>query len=248
MGQPSRPPARGTRTVGMCSFDARIRGSTRPPLGEKRERAWLSNKFAKTMIWSTDVLLAEHLQFPLVLIAIAGLQVLTGTVFASGAPDGLNNCTCVFGSSLKADSMRGRTSRQSRPPFPQPNGGTAIELMPNRCISATNARSPRRISSIRDFSLQCRLVGKLTMYRGFTTRPVSQINICPGRTSLARQAVAYASKFSGQACLNCKAMPLPMKPSQLTVLTRASTSAWRRLPVALRIIDRRVTNNTNSDQ
>jgi hypothetical protein len=31
-GQPGRPPARGTRTIGMCSFDARNRGSTRLPL------------------------------------------------------------------------------------------------------------------------------------------------------------------------------------------------------------------------
>ncbi len=42
-GQPSRPPARGTRTLGRCSFDARNRGSTRPPLkcigGLERTRA-----------------------------------------------------------------------------------------------------------------------------------------------------------------------------------------------------------------
>ena len=31
-GQPDRPPARGTRTIGMYSFDARNRGSTRLPL------------------------------------------------------------------------------------------------------------------------------------------------------------------------------------------------------------------------
>jgi hypothetical protein len=29
---PGRPTARGTRTIGMCSFDARNRGSTRLPL------------------------------------------------------------------------------------------------------------------------------------------------------------------------------------------------------------------------
>jgi len=34
-GQPGRPPARGTRTIGMCSFDARTRGSTRLPLKVK---------------------------------------------------------------------------------------------------------------------------------------------------------------------------------------------------------------------
>jgi hypothetical protein len=41
-GRPSRPPARGTRTIGMCSFDARNRGSTRLPLecsGELKECA-----------------------------------------------------------------------------------------------------------------------------------------------------------------------------------------------------------------
>ena len=39
-GQPGRPPARGTRTIGMCSFDARNRGSTRPSPIEvgKRDR------------------------------------------------------------------------------------------------------------------------------------------------------------------------------------------------------------------
>ena len=35
---PGRPPARGTRTIGMCSFDARIRGSTRPPFEGSRGR------------------------------------------------------------------------------------------------------------------------------------------------------------------------------------------------------------------
>jgi hypothetical protein len=35
--QPGRPPARGTRTIGMCSFDARNRGSTRLPLKMKYE-------------------------------------------------------------------------------------------------------------------------------------------------------------------------------------------------------------------
>jgi hypothetical protein len=34
-GQPGRPPARGTRTIGMCSLDARNRGSTRRPLKMK---------------------------------------------------------------------------------------------------------------------------------------------------------------------------------------------------------------------
>jgi len=31
-GSPGRPPARGTRTIRMCSFDARNRGSARQPL------------------------------------------------------------------------------------------------------------------------------------------------------------------------------------------------------------------------
>src|SRR5215831_2402838 len=43
-------------------------------------------------------------------------------------------------------------------------------------------------------------------------------------------------KFSGYACLNWSAMPLPMYPTQLTVLTRASVSACRRLPLACSII------------
>ena len=34
-GQPGCPPARGTRTIRMCSFDARTRGSTRLPLKRK---------------------------------------------------------------------------------------------------------------------------------------------------------------------------------------------------------------------
>src|ERR1044071_8227512 len=41
-GQTSHPPARGTRTIRMCSFDARNRGSTRLPLkrqGEKLKKA-----------------------------------------------------------------------------------------------------------------------------------------------------------------------------------------------------------------
>ena len=35
-GKPGRPPARGTRTIRMCSFDARTRGSTRLPLRMKQ--------------------------------------------------------------------------------------------------------------------------------------------------------------------------------------------------------------------
>ena len=32
--------ARATRTIRMCSFDARNRGSTRPPFEEGNEQAW----------------------------------------------------------------------------------------------------------------------------------------------------------------------------------------------------------------
>ena len=32
-GQPGRPPARGTRTIGMCSFDARSYGANQTTLG-----------------------------------------------------------------------------------------------------------------------------------------------------------------------------------------------------------------------
>src|SRR4029078_7889137 len=46
MGQePGRPPARGTRTIRMCSFDARKRGSTRLPL--KGEQASLDGSFRR---------------------------------------------------------------------------------------------------------------------------------------------------------------------------------------------------------
>ncbi len=34
-GEPGRSPARGTRTIRMCSFDARIRESTSPLFEEK---------------------------------------------------------------------------------------------------------------------------------------------------------------------------------------------------------------------
>src|SRR5437762_11204286 len=37
--------------------------------------------------------------------------------------------------------------------------------------------------------------------------------------------------MSGYFFLNCRATPLPITPSVFTVLTRASTSASRRLPV-----------------
>jgi hypothetical protein len=39
-GYPGRPPARGTRTIRMCSFDARNRGSTKLPCKERTRRAW----------------------------------------------------------------------------------------------------------------------------------------------------------------------------------------------------------------
>ena len=37
-GQPGHPPARGTRTMRMCSSDARTRGSTRPPPEKERRK------------------------------------------------------------------------------------------------------------------------------------------------------------------------------------------------------------------
>ena len=76
-GQPGRPPARGTRTIRMCSFDARTRGSTRLPFEGKGERAWrdgeerpgaLSARKAPTMKrWSLDARSkGQHWPLPLV--------------------------------------------------------------------------------------------------------------------------------------------------------------------------------------
>ena len=43
----------------------------------------------------------------------------------------------------------------------------------------------------------------------------------------------YSRNISGKIFLNCSAIPLPMTPTVLTVLTSASTSASRRVPVGL---------------
>ena len=41
---------------------------------------------------------------------------------------------------------------------------------------------------MRDLPRQWRFVGKLMMYRGLMSRPLSKMNICPGTTSPAWQA------------------------------------------------------------
>ena len=45
---------------------------------------------------------------------------------------GSNKSTFTSGKLVKAASMRGRTSAQFKPPLPQPNGGMAIDRIPNR--------------------------------------------------------------------------------------------------------------------
>ncbi len=47
--QPGRPPARGTRAIGMCSFDARNGRSIRTPSEEVNERAWKNGKGAGSL-------------------------------------------------------------------------------------------------------------------------------------------------------------------------------------------------------
>ncbi len=49
-GQPGRPPARGTRTIRMCSFDARNRGSTRPPSKRGSKKPW--QRSGRVACWS----------------------------------------------------------------------------------------------------------------------------------------------------------------------------------------------------
>src|SRR5262249_7637700 len=51
-----------------------------------------------------------------------------------------------------------------------------------------------------------------------------------------RHAAWYARKLSGHAFLNWSAIPRPMKPTQLTVLTSASVSSARMSPVLYSII------------
>src|SRR5271156_1793451 len=70
------------------------------------------------------------------------------------------------------------------------------------------------------------------IYFGFVIVPVSNTNMRPGCTSCRAQAAAYALKLAGKAFLNCSAIPRPMMPTQLTVLTNASASAARISPVA----------------
>jgi hypothetical protein len=74
------------------------------------------------------------------------------------------------------------------------------------------------------------------MKRGFVSWPVSNMNIRPGTTSFRLQAASYALKFAGYSRLNCAAIPRPMKPTQLTVLTMASVSARRMLPFVNSIV------------
>lgn len=84
--------------------------------------------------------------------------------------------------------MSGLTTAQSKPPFPHPRGGIAIDVIPSCCTFWTKATNPLCISSILDLPFQWRLVGKLIMYLGLNKLPVGNINIRPGCTSPFLQA------------------------------------------------------------
>ena len=55
------------------------------------------------------------------------------------------------------------------PPRPLPSGGMAIERMFFSRITRCRSRRPASMSSIRILPRQCRLVGKLIMYRGLVS-------------------------------------------------------------------------------
>ncbi len=93
---------------------------------------------------------------------------------ASGAPSGTKIRTSTSGSCSNALSMSGLTSAQSSPPLPQPNGGTAIELIDFSRTTRTRSASPASMSGSRERARQCPLVGKLMTNRGPVTAPVSQ--------------------------------------------------------------------------
>ena len=62
----------------------------------------------------------------------------------------------------------------------------------------------------------------------------------PGVSSPELQATLYARKFFGNSSLNCKAIPLPITPTVLTVFTRASALEVIILPLVKCIMDRSI--------
>src|SRR3972149_3242934 len=102
---------------------------------------------------------------------------------ARDLPCGSKRKTLMPDKFLKAASIRGFTPAHFNPPLPQPRGGMAIECIPNLLTASTRALRPASISFMRDFPFQCCLVGKLTLYFGFTIFPVGKTNIFPGCTS-----------------------------------------------------------------
>src|SRR5271154_1064685 len=102
-----------------------------------------------------------------------------GIFSADGAPFGSNKRTLTDGTLETASSISGLTSDHSSPPLPHPRGGITIEAMPNSWISLINESKPALMSSIRDASFQCLLVGKLTMNFGLSDLFVGTINILP---------------------------------------------------------------------
>ena len=71
----------------------------------------------------------------------------------------------------------------------------------------------------------------------FSSRVMSN---SPGVSSPELQATLYERKFFGNSSLNCKAIPLPITPTVLTVFTRASALEVIILPLVKCIMERSI--------
>src|SRR4051812_21886730 len=61
---------------------------------------------------------------------------------ALGAPAGGNRITSTSGRVENALRILGSTSAQFKPPFPQPRGGTAMDLISSSLTTATKSTNP----------------------------------------------------------------------------------------------------------
>ena len=78
---------------------------------------------------------------------------------------------------------------------------------------------------------QCSLVGKLIIVFSMPALLASLVmRSLPGTSVPVLHAILYVAKLAGNSSLNCKAMPLPITPTVLTVLTRASAAEVIMLP------------------
>jgi len=152
---------------------------------------------------------------------------------ASGAPTGSKSAT-FHRRQFGENPLDHRPALPAIPAHPGRSRAEAArwKQFPKRCTSPTRAFQPGLDILDAPTFRAVAFRGEVDEYFGFTNAPVRKTNIRPAWTSPARQGGAHRPRSSpGTLFLKTEGRsPFPMKPWQLTVLTRASASVSTRLP------------------